>query len=370
MKILTIVGTRPNFVKVSQLIREIKKAQIDHKLVHTGQHYDLEMNKIFFEDLGIPSPDVNLGVGSGSYGEQLSKMILELEKILVREKPDVVLVVGDVTSTLAGALVAKSLGIKIAHVEAGLRSFDLSMQEELNRIIVDRISDFLFTTEESANYNLRKEGVNEGCIFFVGNVMIDTLVGHKERARNSPILERLSLEKEKYCVLTLHRPSNVDNKKNMNKILRIIEKMQEKIKVVFPLHPRTKKMIEIFNLGYKLENMANIKITPPLGYIDFLWLMSNSKFIFTDSGGIQEEATILQIPCITFRNNTERPVTLTNGTNMVVSTNETKVLEKILDIFRENFTIKKPAPELWDGKASERIINKLLEIFENEKKNS
>ena len=318
MKILSVVGTRPNFIKLGALVNEIKKHDVEHLLVHTGQHYDDKMSKLFFDDLEMSKPDINLGVGSGSYGEQIGNIILKLEKVLIKEKPDLVVVVGDVNSTFAGALIAKQLGIKVAHVEAGLRSFDLTMPEEINRMLTDKISDFLFTTEESGNVNLLNEDVGKNKIFFVGNVMIDTLLKHKEKANKSDILGKLNVEKNNYCVLTLHRPSNVDKKEDFENVLSVLDTIQEKIKIVFPVHPRTKKNIELFNLDGTIKKMENLIITEPLGYLDFLCLMANSKFVLTDSGGIQEETTVLNVPCITLRENTERPVTVEQGTNLIV----------------------------------------------------
>jgi len=361
MKIISIVGTRPNFMKISALVKEFKKhSSIEHKLVHTGQHYDKEMSKLFFDDLCLPRPDVNLGVGSGTYGGQIGSIIIKLEKVLAAEKPDLVVVVGDVNSTFAGALTAKQMGIKVAHVEAGLRSFDWSMPEEINRMLADRISDFLFTTEESGNSNLLSEGISKNRIFFVGNVMIDALLAHKQRAEGSRILQKLKLAKHEYCVLTLHRPSNVDTEEGIKKILSIINEIQNKIKVIFPMHPRTKKNLELFGISSNIKNMEGLIITEPLGYLDFVCLMSNSKFVMTDSGGIQEETTVLGIPCITLRENTERPVTVKQGTNLLVSTNKSKAVEKAFEIINNKIKISNKIPELWDGKAAERIADILL----------
>ena len=361
MKILSVVGTRPNFMKISALVNEIKKHNVEHILVHTGQHYDKEMSKLFFDELELPKPDINLGVGSGTYGEQIGNIIIKLEKVLLEQKSDLVVVVGDVNSTLAGALIAKQLGIKVAHVEAGLRSFDWTMPEEINRMLTDRISDFLFTTEESGNRNLLKEGVDRKKIFFAGNVMIDTLLAHKNKAGNSKILKKLKIKKNLYSVLTLHRPSNVDTKDGIQKVLDILEKIQEKIKIIFPMHPRTRKNIAKFNFEYKIKSMKNLIITEPLGYLDFLCLMANSKFVLTDSGGIQEETTVLGIPCITLRKNTERPVTLEQGTNLLVSTDKNKIIKKSVEIINNKIHIKNKISELWDGKAAERIVKVLLE---------
>lgn len=361
MKILTIVGTRPNFIKLAALVAEMKKHKIEHVLVHTGQHYDKEMSKFFFDELGLPKPDINLGVGSGSYGEQIGNIIIKLEKVLMEQNPELVLVVGDVNSTFAGALIAKQLKMKVAHVEAGLRSFDMEMPEEINRILTDKISDFLFTTEKSGNENLLREGLSKGKIFFVGNVMIDTLLKHKGKAAKSDILEKLNLTKNSYCVLTLHRPSNVDNVAHFAKIISIIEKIQEKTKIVFTVHPRTRKNIKNFGLDSKLKKMKNLILTEPLGYLDFLCLMSNSKLVLTDSGGIQEETTILGVPCVTLRNSTERPVTADEGTNLLVSTDKNKLIDMSLKVLKNQVRISRKIPKFWDGKASERIIRIILD---------
>ncbi|MBN4049079.1 UDP-N-acetylglucosamine 2-epimerase (non-hydrolyzing) [archaeon AH-315-M20] len=360
MKILSVVGTRPNFMKIAPLVEEFKKHKVEHILVHTGQHYDTEMSKLFFDDLELPKPDINLGVGSGSYEEQTIKIKKNLKEILTREKPNLVVVVGDVNSTVAGAEAAHELGINVAHVEAGLRSFDMSMPEEGNRIRTDKISDFLFTTEKSGDENLLKEGISKEKIYFVGNVMIDTLLKHKEKAQQSKILKKLNLEKGNYCSLTLHRPSNVDNKEDFENALYILGKIQEKIKIVFPIHPRARKNIKTFNLDEKIKNMKSLIMTDPFGYLDFVHLMANSKFVLTDSGGIQEETTVLGVPCITLRKNTERPVTVEQGTNLLVSIDADRVIEKSMEIIGNKIDIKNKIPELWDGKAAERIVNVLV----------
>ena len=360
MKILSVVGTRPNFMKIAPLVNEFRKRNAEHALVHTGQHYDLEMSKLFFDDLGIPKPDVNLGIGSitgkNIVGEMKAKLMDEFKKYM----PDIVVVVGDVNSTLAGAQAAHELGIKVAHVESGLRSFDNAMPEEFNRKETDNISDFLFTTEKSGNINLLNEGISRDKIFFVGNVMIDTLLGHKEKAEQSKILKRLGVEKNNYCTLTLHRPSNVDNKRDFENILSILEKIQEKIKIAFPVHPRARKNMHSFSLDDRIKRMKNLIITEPLGYLDFLCLMANSKLVLTDSGGIQEETTVLGIPCITLRKNTERPVTVEQGTNLLVSIDKEKVVSKAMEAIENRVELKNRIPELWDGKAAERIAKILL----------
>ena len=363
VKILNVVGTRPNFIKIAPLVREMKKhKQITQILVHTGQHYDASMSKLFFDELGIPKPDINLGVGSSTDTTQTAKIMLGIEKVLLKEKPDLVVVVGDVNSTFATAIAAKKCGIKVAHVESGLRSFDMGMPEEINRILTDHVADLLFTTEESGNINLKLEGISSNKIFFVGNVMIDTLLMHKKKAQQSKILSKLKLTKKNYIVLTIHRPSNVDNKIALEAIISILEKIQDKIKIVFPVHPRTKKNITLFGLDKKIKNMKNLIVTEPFGYLDFLCLMSNAKLVMTDSGGIQEETTILQVPCITLRNNTERPVTVQQGTNIIVSTDKEKIIKTANEAMK-GASVKGKIPQLWDGRASKRIIEVILRKF-------
>lgn len=377
IKLLIIVGARPNFIKIAPLMEEIKKyRKIKPVLVHTGQHYDDKMSDLFFEDLGLPRPNVYLGVGSGTQAVQTAKIMIKFEKVLVKEKPDLIIVVGDVNSTLACSIVAAKLCIPVAHVEAGLRSFDRTMPEEINRIVTDSLSDFLFTTCEDANQNLRKEGVPENKIYFVGNVMIDTLLKHRERAKKSNILKKLGIEKgtlidkyelkTNYAVLTLHRPSNVDNKDTFQNILEALKIVSREIPIIFPIHPRTKKQIKKFGfynyLFFPSLNSTNpmnlknsINCIDPVGYFDFLHLMANSKLALTDSGGIQEETTILDIPCLTIRANTERPVTITQGTNVLVGTDKEKIVTESLNILNGGGKIGR-IPKLWDGKAAERIV--------------
>ena len=365
MKILSVVGTRPNFMKIAPLIEEFKKHEVKHILIHTGQHYSPQMSHFFFEELGLPKPDEHLVCKPDFDVDDQRKFFREIIRAqLEKYKPDLVVVVGDVNSTVAAAEEAYGLGITVAHVEAGLRSFDKSMPEEINRIRIDEISDFLFTTEKSGNENLLKEGISKEKIHFVGNVMIDTLLKHKEKCNSSDILEKLNLEKGNYCSLTLHRPSNVDNKEDFENILNILEKIQERIKIAFPIHPRARKNIERFNLNEKIKNMKNLVITEPLGYFDFLHLMANSKFVLTDSGGIQEETTVLGVPCITLRKNTERPVTVDQGTNLLVSVDKNKVTEKAFEIMNNKINISNKIPELWDGKAAERIVDILVKPLE------
>lgn len=359
MKIINVVGARPNFMKIAPIIKEMKKhKEFEHVLLHTGQHYDQEMSKLFFEDLELPAPDIYLGVGSGSHAEQTARIMLEFEKVLLKEKPDLVIVVGDVNSTIACALTAVKLFIPVAHVEAGLRSYDRTMPEEINRTLTDSIADYLFTTCREANKNLLKEGISKEKIHFVGNVMIDSLLSHIGKASHSDILDKLNLQPKEYAALTLHRPSNVDDLETFVEILDALEEIQKRIKIIFPAHPRTTKKIEEFGLIAKIEKMANFKILPPIGYLDFLKLMSEAKFILTDSGGIQEETTILKIPCLTLRKNTERPITVMEGTNIVVGTDKAKIIRESLRIIAGKGK-KGRAPELWDGRAAERIVGVL-----------
>lgn len=352
------------------------KRHIKSLLVHTGQHYDEKMSKLFFDDLEIPKPDIDLGIGSGTHAEQTAEIMRRFEPVLLKERPDYILVVGDVNSTIACALTASKLGVKIIHVEAGLRSFDRSMPEEINRVLTDAISDILFTTEKGAEDNLLREGISKEKIFFVGNVMIDTLLKQKKKAQGSDVLSRLGLTGSKtearrpkplpYAVLTLHRPSNVDKKENLSGIMEAVSVISEKTPVIFPIHPRTRKKIDEFRLQHffnasagKPAKKAGIYLTEPLGYLDFLNLMSNTRLILTDSGGLQEEATVLGVPCITLRENTERPVTVTEGTNKVVGTNKLKIIEEGLNALRDGAR-KRRIPELWDGKAAERIVEIIL----------
>jgi UDP-N-acetylglucosamine 2-epimerase (non-hydrolysing) len=354
MKILSIVGARPNFMKIAPIVDALKQHEsVEHFLVHTGQHYDENMSKLFFDELGIPEPNMNLGVGPGSQAQQTAEMMVKLEKVMLEQNPDLVIVVGDCNSALAGAIVAAKLKIKIAHIEAGLRSFNWEMPEEINRIVVDKVSNLLFTTENSANENLKKEGITEG-VHFVGNVMIDTLLKSLEKAKTSKVLELLNLETKNYAVLTLHRPGNVDKKEVLIGLLDTLAEISEKTKIVFPIHPRTKKMIDEFGLTDKLNSL---QIIEPLGYLDFLNLISNAKLILTDSGGIQEEATILKVPCVTLRSETERPVTVEVGANVIAGQDKEKILNAVNQVSESVIT---QVPELWDGKTAERIVEKLI----------
>jgi len=316
------------------------------------------MSKIFFEELEMPQPDYYLGVGSGSHAEQTGKVMIEFEKVLNKEKPDLIVVVGDVNSTIACALTAAKMGIKVAHVEAGLRSFDRRMPEEINRILTDSISDFLFVTEKSGIENLSKEGIEASKIFFVGNVMIDSLVTYRSKIINSNALSKLNLQSGNYCLITLHRPSNVDDKEKLQELIELINEVSEVKKAIFPMHPRTRSNLERFNLMRLLNH--NTVITEPVGYIDFISLMNGSSLVLTDSGGVQEETTYLGIPCITLRDTTERPVTVELGTNYLVGEEPAKARKYINEILGGKGK-KGRIPDLWDGKAAERIVRVLME---------
>jgi len=365
-KIILVVGTRPNFMKVAPLMKVLSNHLdiITPILVHTGQHYDRELSELFFEQLKMSEPDIFLGVGSGSHAEQTAKIMVELERVLNDEKPDLVIVFGDVNSTLASAVVTAKLCIRLAHVEAGLRSFDNTMPEEINRIVTDRLSDYLFITENSALVNLKKEGISKEKIFFVGNIMIDSLINNLETAQDSNILEQLDLSKHEYVTLTMHRPANVDNHEILAKLISIISKIGEKVPVIFPCHPRTKKRMEQYGLLSNIDNKF-LRIIRPLGYIDFLKLQMGSKFIITDSGGIQEETTYLGIPCITIRDNTERPITVDIGSNVITGINAEKIIETADNIIDGKGKTCK-VPKMWDGKTSDRILGILLRIIKND----
>jgi UDP-N-acetylglucosamine 2-epimerase (non-hydrolysing) len=339
-------------------------------LVHTGQHYDEKLSQVFFDELHLPRPDVNLGVGAETPIRQIAKMMERFEEVLVWKKPDLVLVVGDVSSTLATALTAKKMGIPVAHVEAGLRSFDPEMPEEINRVVTDQLSDYLFATEESAVQNLTREGFPKERIFFVGNLMIDALLGHVQEADRSTILEQWGLAAQQYALMTLHRPSNVDRREGLEAILASLTEIEKKIEVVFPIHPRTLVRMEEFGLKKSFAGLKNVKLCEPAGYLDFLRLMRDSKMVMTDSGGIQEETTVLGVPCLTLRENTERPVTITEGSNRLVGTEPSRVISAALDILEGRGKTGK-IPPLWDGQAAQRIVRILQERFkERESRNA
>ena len=363
MKVLHVVGARPNFMKVAPIMREMAKypEEFEQLLIHTGQHYDDNMSKVFFENLELPQPDIYLGVGSGSHAEQTARIMLAFEPVLLERRPDWAIVVGDVNSTVACALTAAKLGIKVAHVEAGLRSFDRTMPEEFNRVLTDHIADLLFTTEPSANENLRREGIPEEKIHFVGNVMIDSLLRHKERALALDVLGRYGLEpgrrqrRRPYALLTLHRPSNVDVPEVLSGILDALAEIQTWLPIIFPAHPRTVERVRAFGFEEQLATMPELRVMEPLGYLEFLNLLANARLVLTDSGGIQEETTYLGIPCLTLRENTERPVTVTVGTNVVVGSEPEEILEatwEVLDGRRPQGAV----PDLWDGQTAGRIV--------------
>ncbi len=360
MKILHVVGARPNFMKIAPIMEEMARYPhtLQQLLVHTGQHYDDEMSQVFFDDLKLPQPDVYLGVGPGSHAQQTARVMLAFEPVLQEQKPDLVLVVGDVNSTLACALVCAKLGVPVAHVEAGLRSFDRTMPEEINRVLTDRIADLLFTTERDANENLRREGVAEEKIHFVGNVMIDTLLRHRERALAQDVLSEYGLEAQGYALLTLHRPSNVDAPEVLTGILNALTEIQARLPILFPAHPRTVRRVREFDFEGRLAAMPNLRGTEPLGYLEFLNLMANARLVLTDSGGIQEETTILGVPCLTLRENTERPVTVTEGTNTVVGSDPQRIVAEAFAILDGQGKAGR-VPELWDGRAAERIVQVL-----------
>ncbi len=357
MKILNVVGARPNFMKIAPLMAEYSRHEDIHAiLVHTGQHYDEIMSKLFFNELGIPEPDINLEVGSGSHAVQTAEIMKAFEPVVLEHKPDAVLVVGDVNSTIACGLVAVKLGVKLIHVEAGLRSGDRTMPEEINRVLTDSISDLLFCTEQSGVNNLLREGISPKRIHMVGHVMIDTLLRNKEKAKKSNILNILNLDGDDFAVLTLHRPSNVDDPVIFGRILDALTIIQNDMPVIFPIHPRTRKNLVSCSLGKRLEEMPGFRLTEPLGYLDFLKLMSNAKVVLTDSGGIQEETTVLKVPCITLRENTERPITAEIGTNQIVGTDPQKILAAYRNATSGNWR-EPQIPPLWDGKAAKRIVD-------------
>jgi UDP-N-acetylglucosamine 2-epimerase (non-hydrolysing) len=349
-------------MKIAPLLAEMRRRPdiIEPILIHTGQHYDDSMNDSFFRDLDIPRPDLNLEVGSGTHGEQTGRIMIELEPALVKLKPDWVIVVGDVNSTMAGTLVAAKLNIRVAHVEAGLRSRDRTMPEEINRLVTDSIADLLLTPSTDADQNLIREGISPEKIVFVGNIMIDTLYRSLEKSRGSDLLRRMGLEPGAYCVVTLHRPSNVDNPHTLSGILGVLAEIQRQIPVVFPIHPRTRARIDEFGLSRLTAGMSRLLITEPLGYLEFLNLYSNSKLVLTDSGGIQEETTVLGIPCLTLRDTTERPVTLIKGTNRLVGSDPDRIKQEAFAVLKGE-RLPGTIPELWDGKTAGRIVDAIVQ---------
>jgi UDP-N-acetylglucosamine 2-epimerase (non-hydrolysing) len=364
MKLLIVAGARPNFMKVAPLVHQLRKSDDDviWKLVHTGQHYDYDMSKVFFEELEIPEPDYFLGAGSGTHAEQTAHIMVEFEKVCFHENPDVIVVVGDVNSTLACSVTAKKLNIKVAHVEAGLRSRDMTMPEEINRIVTDAIADYLFVTEKSGVDNLRHEGRREQDIYFVGNVMIDTLYYQLNKLKDSKKSGNHEIDAKKknkpFAVVTLHRPSNVDDRNTLGGILDALAHISEDMPVIFPVHPRARKNIEEFD-QLKLINDSNIELLPPMPYVDFMKLWKDASLVLTDSGGLQEETTALGIPCFTIRENTERPVTIEEGTNTLVGTSGDGILSAYEE-FKNKGSKKGRVPQYWDGKAAQRILGVLM----------
>jgi len=357
MKLIHVVGARPNFMKIAPIMRIASRYDnIEQVLVHTGQHYDDNMSNRFFDELGIREPDVNLEVGSGPHGKQTGEIMKKFEQFIIDEGGDLVVVVGDVNSTIACGLVATKLNIPLAHVEAGLRSYDRSMPEEINRLLTDAISDYLFTPAAEANENLKKEGIPEEKIHLVGDIMIDTLIWEMERTPDIDKPPFENLETGKYAVLTLHRPSNVDDKETFKGIVEALNTIGKEIEIVFPAHPRTRKRMKEFNIYL---NDDNIRIIDPLSYRDFLRLYKNSKFVLTDSGSIQQETTYLNIPCLTIRENTERPFTITKGTNVLVGMKKDVIVEESLKILNGKQKQSAGMP-LWDGKTAERIVDVFL----------
>jgi UDP-N-acetylglucosamine 2-epimerase (non-hydrolysing) len=362
MKIILVVGARPNFMKIAPIWRACKKrdGMFDPVLVHTEQHYDDKMSQIFFDDLGLPKPHYQLGVRSGSQAEQTARVMLAFEPVVIDEEPDLVVVVGDVTSTVACAMVATKLNVKVAHVEAGLRSRDRSMPEEINRLMTDAISDVLLTPSRDADENLRQEGVSEERIHFVGNVMIDSLRLLEDKADTSSILDQAVVEAGEYAFVTLHRPSNVDDRDTFLGILQALDHVQKQIPIVWPLHPRTAKMLDQLALRGVLSEMENVRLIEPVGYLDALKLQKCAKLVLTDSGGLQEETTALGVPCLTMRENTERPVTISEGTNTLVGVSADRIIEVADQVFDGAYHKAGRIPEGWDGQAAERMV----EVFE------
>lgn len=360
-RITLIAGARPNFMKIAPIIHAIKKSQnegkdINYRLVHTGQHYDQRMSETFFDELDIPKPDVNLGCGGGTQAEQTAAIMVAFEKELATYPTDLVMVVGDVTSTMACSIVAKKMCTKVAHVEAGIRSWDLSMPEEINRMVTDSITDYFFTTSVTANENLHHLGVSDERIFFVGNVMIDTLLTNLPRLRKPVEYDELGLEPSGYLVLTMHRPANVDEAGKLKHTMNEIMKNVHGLPIIFPIHPRTAKIFR--ELGIEAENL---KVISPQGYLEFNYLVKHSLAVITDSGGITEETTVMHIPCLTLRDNTERPETCTIGTNMLVGTDPQNIKPALDKLFAADWSYGE-IPEKWDGQAAERIVNVLLTL--------
>ena len=360
VKVACIVGARPNLVKMGALMSAMNAApDFEPVLIHTGQHYDHNMSGLFFEQLGIQPPAYNLEVGSDTTTRQTARIMVAVEPLLLELRPDLVLVVGDVNSTLAVALVASRLGLPLAHVDAGLRSFDRSMPEEVNRVLTDAISDFLFTTEPSGHANLAREGVDSSKIFFVGNVMIDSLLQHLETARSLHVPEQFGLARGEYALLTLHRPSNVDDAQVLAGLVGCIVELQSHLPVLFPVHPRTRERLAAAGLLERLAAAPRVTLTEPLGYLELMSVLADARLVLTDSGGLQEETTILGVPCLTLRENTERPITISHGTNRLVGSNPDRIRAAALDVLATPRDPEVIRPELWDGAAASRILDVL-----------
>jgi len=365
MKLILVAGARPNFMKIAPLIRAIRAhneqvgggEMVNCRLIHTGQHYDNQMSDIFFTELGIPAPDINLEVGSGSHAEQTARVMMAFEPVCLKEKPDWVVVVGDVNSTMACTLVAAKLGTKVAHVEAGLRSFDRTMPEEINRIVTDSLADLLLTPSADADENLKREGIPSSKIRLVGNIMIDTLVANLEQARLSRLLDNLSFKPKDYAYVTLHRPSNVDDRNNLAVIMGELNSLSRRMPVIFPVHPRTRNMLGL--AGISIQNGGNLKLIEPIGYHDSLCLTEKARFVLTDSGGLQEESTYLGTPCLTLRPNTERPITIEVGTNKLT---RPESLANDIEELLQNRRASGRIPPYWDGRTAERIVELLRKM--------
>jgi UDP-N-acetylglucosamine 2-epimerase (non-hydrolysing) len=356
MKLMMIAGARPNFMKIAPIARELGRfPEIEPLLVHTGQHYDEKMSDLFFRQLGLPEPDINLEVGSGSHAMQTAALMMRFEPVVLERKPDAVLVVGDVNSTIACGLVAVKLGVPLIHVEAGLRSGDRRMPEEINRLLTDAISDLLFCTEQAGVDNLAREGVDAAKVHFVGNVMIDTLLQNQPRFAESPILDSFGLAEQRFAVLTLHRPSNVDDAEIFRGLLDALEVVQAEQPVIFPVHPRTRVRLHEFGFDERIASMRELRLVDPVGYFDFQRLVSTARVVLTDSGGIQEETTVLGVPCLTLRENTERPATVSHGSNRVVGMRPDDIIAAYREVMQGPARIQR-VPPLWDGKAAERIV--------------
>ncbi|MDZ7336921.1 MAG: UDP-N-acetylglucosamine 2-epimerase (non-hydrolyzing) [candidate division KSB1 bacterium] len=356
MKLILVAGARPNFMKVAPIWKRLREhpKEFTPIFVHTGQHYDTEMSTVFLAELGLPEPDYYLGVGSGSHAEQTAAVMKAFERVVEKERPDLVVAVGDVNSTLAAALVAAKLCVPVAHVEAGLRSFDRTMPEEINRILTDHLCELLFTTCEDGNANLRAEGIAEDKIHFVGNTMVESLLNFMPVAERSEIGTRLGVKAGEFCAVTLHRPSNVDRKESLSGLMWALEEIAERLPVVFPAHPRTQARLREFGLWPPPSERGGLIITDPVGYTDFLWLEAHARLVITDSGGVQEETTILGVPCLTVRENTERPITISVGTNTLVGTDPKRLLAEAERVLAGNGR-PSAVPPLWDGAVSERI---------------